>query len=405
MPRKHHFIAVGISTRAALSLVVIALYFLPLNSIPHVDAASGDEALQSTLVLQMPFVNGETWTVGGAGYFYGEGGHTNAANDYYATDWNRTNDNGASVLPVTFGTVESVQKPPCPGTSYGCYVYVVHPDGYRTLYGHLQSVNVSAGDKVQAWTILGLVGSTGNSSGPHLHLRFQRQAGGSTYYSRCNTGTPLCPNGETPSYPQGHKPSPMMTTAGLSNLQDGSSYTSVNGRLYLSQLRNGYLGDGQISQIYIRNDSSETRSVSVYYFGANGSPTPKVSDICVLTSQSACPIPVNELNRIPSGTYGSAYVDGGEHISVLVVNNGPKVDAFEGIPAAASIGGVGVGTSLRIPAYFNNYYGWNSTLMVQNAGNTSTNVTARLYNSAGTEVAATPPININAKGGSMLRVV
>jgi murein DD-endopeptidase MepM/ murein hydrolase activator NlpD len=57
---------------------------------------------------------------------------------------------------------------------YGRYVVVAHKNGYATLYGHLSSIAVHAGDTVHQGDILGAEGSTGNSTGPHLHfeLRF-----------------------------------------------------------------------------------------------------------------------------------------------------------------------------------------------------------------------------------------
>ena len=42
-------------------------------------------------------------------------------------------------------------------------------NGFTTLFGHMSSIGVSAGDRVAPGQIVGLVGSTGNSTGPHLH--------------------------------------------------------------------------------------------------------------------------------------------------------------------------------------------------------------------------------------------
>ena len=58
---------------------------------------------------------------------------------------------------------------------YGNYVIIYHgkmSDGnqYSTLYGHMRSVATSAGKYVQQGEIIGYVGSTGNSTGNHLHL-------------------------------------------------------------------------------------------------------------------------------------------------------------------------------------------------------------------------------------------
>ena len=53
---------------------------------------------------------------------------------------------------------------------YGKCVVLRHPNGLETLYGHLSSVNVHPGDHVAAGDVIGQGGSTGNSTGPHLHF-------------------------------------------------------------------------------------------------------------------------------------------------------------------------------------------------------------------------------------------
>jgi murein DD-endopeptidase MepM/ murein hydrolase activator NlpD len=56
---------------------------------------------------------------------------------------------------------------------YGNYVIVVHDQGYATLYGHLQRSIVRAGDVVNAGQQIGLMGSTGLSTGSHLHFELR----------------------------------------------------------------------------------------------------------------------------------------------------------------------------------------------------------------------------------------
>jgi murein DD-endopeptidase MepM/ murein hydrolase activator NlpD len=53
---------------------------------------------------------------------------------------------------------------------YGNTVVVEHADGIRTRYAHLSSIQVEAGAIVDAGTVVGRVGSSGRSTGPHLHF-------------------------------------------------------------------------------------------------------------------------------------------------------------------------------------------------------------------------------------------
>ena len=55
-------------------------------------------------------------------------------------------------------------------SSYGNYVVISHGSGNTTLYGHMSSLRVSAGTYVKQGTVIGITGSTGISSGPHLHF-------------------------------------------------------------------------------------------------------------------------------------------------------------------------------------------------------------------------------------------
>lgn len=64
--------------------------------------------------------------------------------------------------------------------SFGNYVVVDHGDGRQTLYAHSKSLNVSVGDVVKKGQQLGLMGDTGNVTGPHLHFEVRiKKADGS----------------------------------------------------------------------------------------------------------------------------------------------------------------------------------------------------------------------------------
>ncbi len=58
---------------------------------------------------------------------------------------------------------------------YGYYVLVRHRNGLETLYGHLSKISVEIGQEVRAGEELGLGGSTGRSTGPHLHFEIRYQ--------------------------------------------------------------------------------------------------------------------------------------------------------------------------------------------------------------------------------------
>ena len=71
--------------------------------------------------------------------------------------------------------------------NYGYVVFIAHGFGYVTRYGHLGSLNVKTGDEVDVNQMIGRVGSTGRSTGPHLHyevLRYGQHLNPSNYLPR-----------------------------------------------------------------------------------------------------------------------------------------------------------------------------------------------------------------------------
>ena len=53
---------------------------------------------------------------------------------------------------------------------YGKYVVIRHDNGMETYYAHMSEVLVNVGDRVSLGDVIGKIGSTGYSTGPHLHF-------------------------------------------------------------------------------------------------------------------------------------------------------------------------------------------------------------------------------------------
>jgi murein DD-endopeptidase MepM/ murein hydrolase activator NlpD len=71
-----------------------------------------------------------------------------------------------------------------PASGFGLAVYILHADGFVTVYGHMDSITVDVGQYVQAGQTIALLGMRGESTGPHLH--FEVHQGG-------EYGTPIDP--------------------------------------------------------------------------------------------------------------------------------------------------------------------------------------------------------------------
>lgn len=78
---------------------------------------------------------------------------------------------GNPVHPVMAGTVKAVLHE---YTDYGNHIIIDHGNGFESLYAHLSKTEVVEGQKVTTKTEIGLVGSTGHSTGPHLHLEIHQ---------------------------------------------------------------------------------------------------------------------------------------------------------------------------------------------------------------------------------------
>ncbi|MGH3747494.1 MAG: M23 family metallopeptidase [Micromonosporaceae bacterium] len=113
---------------------------------------------------QMPFKCGQKWA--------GETRRNHSPRR--AVDYNRPNDRGDAVLASAKGKVVRVGH--TGGDSYGRYIEIAHGNGWRSFYAHLSGERVFKGERVRKGERIGSVGSSGGSTGPHLHYE-QRHFG------------------------------------------------------------------------------------------------------------------------------------------------------------------------------------------------------------------------------------
>ena len=108
---------------------------------------------------EMPFACGQVWE-----------GSTRSSHSpsYYSVDFNRTPDFREAAVAAAPGVVVRVED--LGSRSYGKYIIVDHGNGDTSLYAHLDAQWVQAGQRVDQGSVLGLVGTSGGSSGPHLHF-------------------------------------------------------------------------------------------------------------------------------------------------------------------------------------------------------------------------------------------
>jgi len=123
-------------------------------------------------LFQLPFPCGQVWA-----------GQTRTSHSpTLSVDFNRSNDEGDTVVAAAGGTVTRVANEG--STSYGRWIEIAHSNGYRTRYAHLSAQNVSVGQSVARGQRIGRVGTTGGSSGPHLH--YEQRLNGVAVRARFN---------------------------------------------------------------------------------------------------------------------------------------------------------------------------------------------------------------------------
>ncbi|MBL92015.1 MAG: hypothetical protein CMH56_09425, partial [Myxococcales bacterium] len=80
---------------------------------------------------------------------------------------------GERIRSTAFGTVVFADRL----GGHGLHVVVDHGNGYKSHYSHLERITVKPGQLVETGDVVGLVGSSGRSTGPHLHFAITNRYG------------------------------------------------------------------------------------------------------------------------------------------------------------------------------------------------------------------------------------
>ncbi len=235
------------------------------------DTASSSEGLSSS-VFQLPFRCGQVWS-----------GQTRTNHSpVNSVDFNREDDTGDAVVASAGGTVSRVANEG--NTSYGRWIEINHGDGYTTRYAHLNSQVVSQGSQVSKGQKIGTVGSTGGSSGPHLHFELRKNGvaikpvfNGATalFFGTKSYTSKNCSGGGGGDGGDGHQgtvntsgPSltvrsgPSSSSAAVGSVSDGQNVritcqqvgSSVTGTYGTSKLWD-FIGNGYVADAYVRTGS------------------------------------------------------------------------------------------------------------------------------------------------------
>lgn len=131
-----------------------------------------DGVMPSAAPVARPRFSVSTLTAGGSGQFaWPTTGGISQYPIWYHMAYDIANPAAPPVIAAGDGTVILVQYLTY---GYGRHIVVDHGDGLATLYGHLSEIYVSSGDAVSQGQVIGKMGSTGRSTGTHLHFEVRR---------------------------------------------------------------------------------------------------------------------------------------------------------------------------------------------------------------------------------------
>lgn len=120
-----------------------------------------------------------SYTTSSSGMFAWPLPYTHTLTSSFGTRWGRLHggldisDSGVYGQPIYASASGTVTFSGGDNSGYGNYVIIDHGSGYTTLYGHCSSLVAVTGQYVNQGDLIGYVGSTGNSTGPHLHFEIR----------------------------------------------------------------------------------------------------------------------------------------------------------------------------------------------------------------------------------------
>ena len=145
------------------------------NGIVTTKVATGENILKQPVAKQVKVGSKERPKTASTGSFMNPFGAGRVTSRYgsrsrgFHTGIDLAGSTGSPVYAADGGTVTFAGW----NGGYGKMIKIKHDNGYETYYAHLSSINVSKGSKVAKGTKIGGVGSTGNSTGPHLHFEIR----------------------------------------------------------------------------------------------------------------------------------------------------------------------------------------------------------------------------------------
>ena len=239
--------------------------------LPGDESSDSDQSVPDLFAVaprfQLPFPCGQTWA-----------GQTRTAHSpQNSVDFNRANDSGDPVVAAAAGTITRVAN--TGSTSYGRWIEIGHGNGYTTRYAHLSTQSVSVGQAVRQGQRIGTVGTTGGSTGPHLHyeqrhngaaVRASFDGAGALYFgtrnyqskNACSGATGVAARVNTAGAPLTVRAGAHTNTAAIGSIADGTHVTircqkrgqSISGTYGTSTLWDD-IGNGFIADAYVATGS------------------------------------------------------------------------------------------------------------------------------------------------------